>query len=204
MFIRLRKELSKGFVKCKTKQSDSKWIKVTWLECPLHSNVTSMINNLGEKHIQLSVHWSPLAWETANSHGVASREYHLTVVLPCVGLRRALCAEVVPLTLCVRLNVLKPSLPVRPKSPSSPAPLCVCFGAGLRAPDFWSRDLAVTASDDRGSGEIAPGTPEEAHISGGWETWFNTQNTWALISGFKLFSHRVRLLLHGEGWTFVN
>lgn len=27
--------------------------------------------------------------------------------------------------------------------------------------------MAVTASDDRGSGEIAPGTPKEAHISGG-------------------------------------
>lgn len=26
--------------------------------------------------------------------------------------------------------------------------------------------MAVTASDDRGSGEIAPGAPEEAHISG--------------------------------------
>lgn len=48
----------------------------------------------------------------------------------------------------------------------SPSPLCLlrCWS---ESPDFWSRDLAVTASDDRGSGEIAPGTPKEAHISGG-------------------------------------
>lgn len=60
---------------------------------------------------------------------------------------------------------------LRPESPSGPpSPLCARLGAGLRAPDFWSRDLAVTASDDRGSGEIAPRTPEEAHISGGHST----------------------------------
>lgn len=56
-----KKEIVKGFNQIETKQRDSKWIKVTWLECPLHINVISIINNLGEKHIQLSVHWSPLA-----------------------------------------------------------------------------------------------------------------------------------------------
>ena len=56
-----KKELLKGLIKWKTKQRDSKWIKVTWLVCPLHINVIYIINNLGEKHIQLSVHWSPLA-----------------------------------------------------------------------------------------------------------------------------------------------
>lgn len=128
-----------------TKQRDSKWIKVTWLECPLHINVIQIINNLGEKHIQLSVHWSPLAWETANSHGVVSWEYHLTVVLPCVGLL------VLPVQkwwswLCVRLNVLKPSLPVQSLRT---APLhCVCFSAGLRAlisgAEIWQSQQVMT------------------------------------------------------------
>lgn len=50
-----------------------------------------------------------------------------------------------------------------------PSPLCLsrCWS---ESPDFWSGDLAVTASDDRGSGEIAPRTPKEAHISGRWDT----------------------------------
>lgn len=160
-----------------TQQRDSGWIEVTWLQWPLHINVISIINNLGEKHIQLSVHWSPLAWESANSHGVASCEYHLTVVLPCVGafscslpqkrwgwllcsIKRVEAADV----LC--------KVSGRPLSP----PFVFVAVLGLRNPDFWSRDLAVTASDDRGSGEIAPRTPKEAHISG----LFNTQKHWSV------------------------
>lgn len=52
------------------------------------------------------------------------------------------------------------------KSPGGPSPLCLlqCWS---ESPDFWSRDLAGAASDDRGTGEITPRTPEEAHISGG-------------------------------------
>lgn len=85
----------------------------------------------------------------------------------CLAMRwapRALCAEVVELTLssikCVE------AIAVCAKSQNSPSPLCLlqCWS---ESPDFWSRDLAVTASDDRGSGEIAPRTPKEAHISGG-------------------------------------
>ncbi|KAI5107250.1 TRAF family member-associated NF-kappa-B activator [Silurus meridionalis] len=34
------------------------------------------------------------------------------------------------------------------------------------SPRFWSTDLAVTASDDRGIGEIAPRTPEDAAFTG--------------------------------------
>lgn len=140
-----KKEIVKGFNQIETKQRDSKWIKVTWLECPLHINVISIINNLGEKHIQLSVHWSPLAWETANSHGVASWEYHLTVVLPCVGLL-VLSVQKWWSWLCVRLNVLKPSLPVQSLRT---APLhCVCFSAGLRAlisgAEIWQSQQVMT------------------------------------------------------------
>lgn len=138
-------EIVKGFNQIETKQRDSKWIKVTWPPCPLHINVISIINNLGEKHIQLSVHWSPLAWETANSHGVASCEYHLTVVLPCVGLL-VLSVQKWWSWLCVRLNVLKPSLPVQSLRT---APLhCVCFGAGLRAlisgAEIWQLQQVMT------------------------------------------------------------
>lgn len=83
---RTTREIVKGFNQKETKQGASKWIKVTWLKWPLHINVTSVINNFGGKHIQLPAHWSPFAPETANSHGVTGCEYHLTVVLPCVGL----------------------------------------------------------------------------------------------------------------------
>jgi len=47
------------------------------------------------------------------------------------------------------------------RSLSSPV-CCVCL---FREPRFWSTDLAVTASDDRGIGEIAPGAPEDATVS---------------------------------------
>lgn len=115
-----KKEIVKGLNQTETKQRDSKWTEVTWLECPLHINVISIINNLGEKHIQLSVHWSLLAWETANSHGVVSCEYHLTVVLPCVGL--------------LVLSVQKWWSRLLSSVKCVEAPLhCVCFSAGLRA-----------------------------------------------------------------------
>lgn len=137
--------LLKHLIKWKTKQRDSKWMKVTWIKCPLYSNVTSIINNSGKKHIQLSVHWSPLAWETANSHGVTSWEYHLTVVLPCVGLR-VLSVHKWRRWLCVRLNVLKPSLPAQ-SLPATPLH-CVGFGAGLRAlnpgAEIWQTQQVMT------------------------------------------------------------
>lgn len=60
----------------------------------------------------------------------------------------------------VRRNVLKRKAAFR-RSLSSPV-CCVCL---FRAPRFWSTELAVTASDDRGIGEIAPGTPEDATVS---------------------------------------
>lgn len=130
----------------KTKQRDGKWTKVTWLEWPLHINVISIINNFGEKHIQLSVHWSPLAWETANSHGVGSWEYHLTVALPCVGLL-VLSVQQWRSRLWFRLNVLKPSLPVQSLRTASPLH-CVCLSAGLRAllsgAEIWQSQQVMT------------------------------------------------------------
>lgn len=87
----------------------------------------------------------------------------------CLAMRwapRAPCAEVVELTLCSIKCV--EAIAACAKSQNSPFPLCL-FQRWSESPDFWSRDLAVTASDDRGSGEIAPRTPKEVHISGGWE-----------------------------------
>lgn len=49
--------------------------------------------------------------------------------------------------------------------------MCVCVCAAFERPDFWRPDLAVTASDDRGSGEITPGTPKEALIARETESW---------------------------------
>lgn len=118
-----------------TKQGDSKWIEVTWLEWPLHINVMSVINNLGVEHIQLPVHWSPLAWDTANSHGVASCEYHLTVVSPCVGLCGSLCEGAAELTLssikCVEAVAACSKLP-----DNSPSPLCWLSVLVWEAPRF--------------------------------------------------------------------
>lgn len=71
------------------------------------------------------MHWSPLAWGTANSHGDVSWEYHLTVVLPCVGLC-VLSVQKCWSWLCVPLNVLKPS-PACVKPPNRHSPLCWFF-----------------------------------------------------------------------------
>lgn len=53
-----------------------------------------------------------------------------------------------------------------PKVSEQSSLLCVFVSMPvLRAPRFWSTDLAATASDDRGIGEIAPRTPEDATVS---------------------------------------
>lgn len=88
----------------------------------------------------------------------------------CLAMRwaaRALCAQVAALTLCSIKRV--EAIAACAKSPSDSSPLC-WFRCWSESPESWSRDLADAASDDRGSGEIAPRTPEEAHISGGSET----------------------------------
>lgn len=93
----------------------------------------------------------------------------------CLAMRwaaRALCAEVAALTLCSIKRV--EAIAACAKSPSDSSPLC-WFRCWSESPESWSRDLADAASDDRGSGEIAPRTPEEAHISGRSET-HTTQN----------------------------
>lgn len=100
----------------------------------------------------------------------------------CLAMRWAPCApcaEVVELTLCSIKCV--EAIAACAKSQNGPSPLCL-FQCWSESPDFWSRDLAVTASDDRGSGEIAPGTPKEAHISGGWEVHsiHRTQKHWSV------------------------
>lgn len=172
---RTTREIVKGFNQKETKQGASKWIKVTWLKWPLHINVTSVINNFGGKHIQLPAHWSPFAPETANSHGVTGCEYHLTVVLPCVGLLALSVQKCWSwlLSPIKRVEAIAALCKIPDNSPPPPcaattttSPLCLlqCWS---ESPDFQSRDLAVTASDDRGSGEIAPGTPKEARVSGG-------------------------------------
>ena len=138
----------------------------------------------------------------------------------CLAMRwapRALCAAVVELTLCSIKCV--EAIAACAKSPNGlPSPLCLsqCWS---ESPDFWSRDLAVTASDDRGSGEIAPGTPEEARISGGMGGLFNTQNTKSadqrsltmpLFLKIRLFSRHSEDYFYmftcggWECWTFVN
>lgn len=61
------------------------------------------------------------------------------------------------------------------------SPLCL-FQCWSESPDFWSGDLAVTASDDRGSGEIAPTGPKEPHISGGWKVRSVRQKHWSVES----------------------
>ncbi|KAK5921046.1 hypothetical protein CgunFtcFv8_024785 [Champsocephalus gunnari] len=78
---------------------------------------------------------------------------------------RALCAAVAEPTL-VSIKCVEAIAACAKSQNGLPSPLCLsqCWS---ESPAFWSRDLAVTASDDRGSGEIAPRTPEEAHISGG-------------------------------------
>lgn len=52
------------------------------------------------------------------------------------------------------------------RSLSSPACIVCLFQCWFASPRFWSSDLAVTASDDRGIGEIAPRTPEDAAFTG--------------------------------------
>lgn len=52
------------------------------------------------------------------------------------------------------------------RSLSSPACIVCLFRCWFASPRFWSTDLAVTASDDRGIGEIAPRTPEDAVFTG--------------------------------------
>lgn len=49
---------------------------------------------------------------------------------------------------------------------NSPACIVCLFRCWFASPRFWSTDLAVTASDDRGIGEIAPRTPEDAAVTG--------------------------------------
>ncbi|KAK2849949.1 hypothetical protein Q7C36_008732 [Tachysurus vachellii] len=62
-------------------------------------------------------------------------------------------------------NVLLLRLPSS-RSPSSSACIVCLFRCWFASPRFWSTDLAVTASDDRGIGEIAPRTPEDAAFTG--------------------------------------
>lgn len=106
---------------------------------------------------------------TAKSPGIVSPAYHLTVSIPCAGLHLALCVGFTS----VRLNVLKPLLPLESlrTAPLSMVCLLQCW---FESPHFWRTDFAVTAKDDRGSGEIAPRTPKEPLISGdleaGWYT----------------------------------
>lgn len=162
-------EIVKGFNQMETKQRDSKWTEVTWLECPLHINVVSIINNLGKKHIQLSVHWSPLAWETANSHGVASCEYHLTVVLPCVGLL-VLSVQKWWSRLWVRLNVLKPlSIVFASVLVWEPWFLEQRFGSHSK---WWQRQWWDRTQNPKGG----------SHFRRTWGS-FNTQSTKAPIGG---------------------
>lgn len=157
-----KREIVKCVNQMETKQRDSKWIEVTWLVWPLHINVILIINNFGEKHIQLSVHWSPVCMRDCQLSWRC--EYHLTVVLPCVGLLVLSVQKwwnwlLSPIKCVEAIAALCKASDPPPPSP----PLCLLQWGS----DFWSRDLAVTASDDRGSGEIAPRTPKEAHISGG-------------------------------------
>lgn len=62
-------------------------------------------------------------------------------------------------------NVLLLRLPSS-RSLSSSACIVCLFRCWFASPRFWSTDLAVTASDDRGIGEIAPRTPEDAAFTG--------------------------------------
>lgn len=154
---RTTREIVKGFNQKETKQGASKWIKVTWLKWPLHINVTSVINNFGGKHIQLPAHWSPFAPETANSHGVTGCEYHLTVVLPCVGLLALsvqkcwswLLSPIKRVEAVAALCKIPDNRPPRPAPPPPPPPLhCVCFSAGLRAlisgAEIWQSQQVMT------------------------------------------------------------
>lgn len=152
-----KRENAEGFQQMETKQGDSKWIKVTWLKWPLHINVTSIINNFGGKHIRLPAHWSPLAQETANSHGVAGCEYHLTVVLPCVGLLvlslqkwwSCLLSPIKRVEAVAALCKVTDNSPLLAPPPPPPPPLrCVCFSAGLRAlisgAEIWQSQQVMT------------------------------------------------------------
>lgn len=123
---------------------------------------------------------------------MASRAASITSQLSChaLGSSCSLCRSG-GADFCVRLNVLKPALP-RTESQNKPlSPLCVCvLQCWSESPDFWSRDLAVTASDDRGSGEIAPGTPEEAHISGSFQyTGHKCTDRWSQMMPLFFRSH---------------
>lgn len=139
-----------------TKQGASKWIKVTWLKWPLHINVASIINNFGGKHIQLPARWSPLAQETANSHGVVGCEYHLTVVLPCVGLLVLslqkwwswLLSPIKRVEAVAALCKVTDNSPLLAPPPPPPPLHCVCFSAGLRAlisgAEIWQSQQVMT------------------------------------------------------------
>lgn len=152
-----KRENTNGLQQMETKQGASKWIKVTWLKWPLHINVASIINNFGGKHIQLPARWSPLAQETANSHGVVGCEYHLTVVLPCVGLLVLslqkwwswLLSPIKRVEAVAALCKVTDNSPLLAPPPPPPPPLhCVCFSAGLRAlisgAEIWQSQQVMT------------------------------------------------------------
>lgn len=149
-------------------------MKVTWLKWPLHIKVPSIINNFGRGSIFSGLRWSTLC--TRDCQFPCRRELWVSPH-SCGAMRQAPRALPVQerwswfLSPIKRVEAVAALSKVTDNNPpphctTTTSPLCLlqCWS---ESPDFRSRDLAVTASDDRGSGEIAPRTPEEARVSGG-------------------------------------
>lgn len=103
----------------------------------------------------MPVRWSPLSREAANSHGVAGCEYHLTVVLPCVGLLVLSLQKWLWSWLWSPIEGVEAVAALCKVTDNSPLPApppppfhCVCFSAGLRAPisgaEIWQSQQVMT------------------------------------------------------------